>query len=97
MADPERKEAALDLRLRRSSEEPFPYGWPGTVAYAVVNGNGPLEQIRYRDDMRAAVRAAMAGEVRIIAAWPGRYRTDLFVIDDPAKLAAAIGMETRDA
>jgi hypothetical protein len=84
----------MTLDLRKASETTFPYGWPGIVMYAQIGADGKLAQCsRFRADFRATVRAAMAGKVQLIAAWPGDYRTDLFEIDDPAALAAAIGVQ----
>jgi hypothetical protein len=76
--------------MRLASEAPFPYGWPGKVCYFTLDPL--LTSVRDRDGMRAAVRAALAGDVEIYAAWPGQYRTDLFHIDQPQRLAEAIGV-----
>lgn len=76
---------------RPASEAPFPYGWAGYVAYFVTAPSG-LQQIANREDMRAAIAAALLGQVEIYAAWPGEYRTDLFYIDEPELLAQAVGM-----
>lgn len=82
-----------NLNLRKASETTFPYGWPGRVAYLQIAADGSISQTsRFRDDFRETVRAAFAGEVTLIAAWPGEYRTDVFEIDDPSALAAAIGL-----
>lgn len=78
--------------MKRASEAPFPYGWPGGVCYLVLVDGAP-QQIRGRDGLRAAVTDALVGEVTIYAAWPGQFRTDLFVIDRPELLAEAIGVE----
>jgi hypothetical protein len=81
------------MSARSASEAPFPYGWPGKVCYFALDPlNFALTSVRDRDGMRAAVRAALAGDVEIFAAWPGQYRTDLFHIDQPQRLAEAIGV-----
>lgn len=78
--------------MKLASEKQFPYGHPGTVCYIEQTGD-ELVQCRYRDDLRTAVRNALAGESRIIAVWPGRYRSDLFLLDDLHALAGAVGVE----
>lgn len=83
----------ISLNVRPASAAPFPYGWPGYVCYAVLNGEN-LVQIRGRDEMRKAVREALAGNAHILAAWPGEYRTDMFLIDEPQRLADAIGVKS---
>ncbi len=75
---------------RPASESPFPYGWPGKVAYFYVTVAWEPRQIRTRDEMRAALDAALDDEVLLYATWPGQHRTDLFVIDQPQLLAKAI-------
>jgi hypothetical protein len=74
---------------RRASETSFPYGWPGAVCYFVIQSGVPTF-FRYRDEFRSAVRSALNGDAQIYAAWPGQWRTDLFVIDELARLAKAI-------
>jgi hypothetical protein len=66
--------------------EGFPYGWPGLVCYF----DAEHRQAHTRDDLRGMVSRALAGQTTIYAVWPGEYRSDLFVIDDPAKLHEAI-------
>ena len=77
--------------MKRASEAPFPYGWPGRVCYIECRGDELPEQIRSRDTFRDAVARALRGESTLLAAWPGQYRTDLFYIDKPELLAEAIG------
>lgn len=77
---------------RSAKQSDFPYGHAGgRVCYFEMH-DGALAQARYRDDLRGAVRRALAGESAIFAAWPGTYRTDLFVIDDLPALAEQIGL-----
>ncbi|QSN26455.1 hypothetical protein I3U42_01200 [Mycobacteroides abscessus subsp. abscessus] len=73
-------------KLKKASEHGFPYGWPGYVCYFVINDGVP-ERLHYRSDMRDALTRGAT----IYATWPGEYSTHLFVIDDPAALAKAIG------
>ena len=81
--------SAYDHQVRRASEAPFPYGYPGAVCYLELR-DGLLTQIRDRAGIREAVRRAQREESEIFAAWPGEYRTDLFIIDDLDKLAEAV-------
>lgn len=74
---------------RSASAAPFPYGMPGRCCYFEIVDNAP-RHLHYVDDMRDATRRAVAGETTLYAAWPGQYRTDLFVIDKPELLAEAI-------
>jgi len=87
--------AMTDVPYRLASQtegQPFPYGFPGKVCYIEQAGE-TFNQIGPRDEMRAAVRRALAGSCRIFAVWPGNYRSDLFLIDDIPALASATGVE----
>lgn len=75
--------------MRLASESPFPYGYPGRVCYIEQDGEA-VSQIQGRDAIRCAVQRARAGQSRILAAWPGEYRTDLFLVDDLDALADAV-------
>lgn len=75
--------------MRRASESPFPYGYPGRVCYIEQAGT-EVRQIVGRDGIREAVKRAQAGESVLLAAWPGQYRTDLFEVDDLDQLAEAV-------
>jgi hypothetical protein len=78
--------------VKRASEAPFPYGWPGHVLYMEQHRAELVSQLQTRDQLRGAVLRALAGDSHLLAAWPGQYRTDLFVIDKPELLAEAIGL-----
>ena len=79
--------------MKRASDHPFPYGWPGRVCYFRLDLGVPV-QLRTRDEFRQAVSNALVGDACIYATWPGQHRTDLFWIDAPERLAEAIGVET---
>lgn len=83
-----------DIRL--ASDNRFPYDWPGHVCYLELRDD-QIEWLKTRDETRAAVTRACTGESVIYAAWPGQWKTDLFVIDDPQQLADALGMKTGKA
>lgn len=78
--------------LRPASAAPFPYGYPGIVCYLEQSGTA-ISQMHTRGDLRDAVRRAHAGESRLLAVWPGQYRSDAFVIDDLAALAEEIKVD----
>lgn len=82
---------SLALKMRRTSdtEGNFPYGWPGRVCYMEITSYH-IVQLRTRADMREAIYRAQVGQSRIIAAWPGEWRTDVFEIDDINALALAV-------
>ena len=82
--------------MRRASEAPFPYGYPGMVCYIEQRGE-QLIQCSSRPEIREAVQRALAGQSRIVAVWPGQYRSDLFLIDDLDALALAVGIERAEA
>jgi hypothetical protein len=75
---------------RASDVQYFPYGYPGGVCYIEQKGEH-LTQCRTRPEIREAVARVRAGDSQLFAAWPGQYRTDLFLIDDIEALAAKVG------
>lgn len=77
--------------VRRTSEQRFPHGWPKLVCYFELC-NGQLLWMKDRGETREAVARALKSESTLYAAWPGQYRTDLFLVDDVDKLAATLGM-----
>jgi hypothetical protein len=82
--------------IRTTSETPFPFDWPGRVCYFELT-KGNLLWIKTRDETRDAVRRALAGKTKIYAAWPGQYRTDLFLVDNVAKMAEALKIDRKAA
>lgn len=83
------REAGLD-KVRLASEAPFPYDYAGRVCYFERMGL-QLRQVSRRDEQRIAAQRALRGESELFAVWPGQWSSDLFLIDDPAALVAAIG------
>lgn len=77
--------------IRKASDTRFPYDWPGHVAY-IEHRDTQIAWLKTRPETREAVKRALAGQSVIFAAWPGQWKTDLFVIDDPQQLADALGM-----
>lgn len=67
---------------RTTSTTPeFPFK-SARVCYLEVKPDGTVSQLRYADEKREALARAEAGESRVYAAWPGEYRTDLFLVDE---------------
>lgn len=77
-----------DLRL--ASDSYMPYASPG-VTFLHIAVSGAMTQTNSRDDKRDLLED---GTGRILLAWTGKYRTDIFELDPPAVAAArtALGM-----
>lgn len=82
--------------VRRTSEQRFPHNWPASVCYFELC-DGDLMWMKTRGETRDAVHRALAGDSTLYAAWPGRYQTDLFLVDDVDKFAAALNMSPAQA
>ena len=67
----------------RSAKETgcFPYSC-GQVCYMEVSPDGAVTQLSTVGEKRSAYINARAGVSKILAVWPGRWRSDLFIIDD---------------
>lgn len=67
----------------RSAKETgcFPYSC-GQVCYMEVSPDGAVTQLSTVGEKRSAYINAQAGISKILAVWPGRWRSDLFIIDD---------------
>jgi hypothetical protein len=75
--------------LRYASHSPdFPYTLP-TVCYLEVRSDGSVHSPP-PDGVEARVRAS---ESRLYAVWPGKYRSDLFLIDDLDDYEKALGIQ----
>lgn len=75
--------------LRYASHSPdFPYDLP-TMCYLEVGSDGSV-QSPPPDGVDARVRS---GESRLYAVWPGKYRSDLFLIDDVDDYEKALGIQ----
>ena len=44
--------------------------------------NGDLIQLSSKYEKREACFRAMEGKSKVVAVWPGNWRSDLFVVDD---------------
>ena len=71
-----------------------PFGWPDTICYWTIPvGGGHMLWIKTRDEMRLAVDRTRAGAVEMFAVWPGKWRSDMFRVDDIDVLAKVLGIE----
>lgn len=75
------------LRLASEVSIGFPYR-AGDTAYVVI-ADGQISSPQYVSDRRAAAKALRDGKAQVFAVWPGDYRSDLFVIDDPSEFFEA--------
>lgn len=87
-----KRKISVDDSIRRSSEAPFPHCWDRKLCYFELR-NGEVISPEGRAAVRDAVRRAYAGESLLFCAWPGQWRTDLFVIDDIEDAAKALGVD----
>lgn len=59
----------------------FPYG-STVVCYIEAFPNGEVRQLSTKPEKLTAYFNALSGASKLFAVWPGRWRSDLFVIDD---------------
>ena len=67
----------------RSAKESgcFPYG-SKLVCFMELWPNGDLIQLSSKHEKREACFHAMGGQSKVVAVWPGNWRSDLFIVDD---------------
>lgn len=67
----------------RSAKETgcFPYR-SKLVCYIEVSNDGNIKQLSSQNEKIQAYLNAKAGTSKILAVWPGQWRSDLFIIDD---------------
>lgn len=83
------------MRSAKENKE-FPYD-STLICYIEVFPDGKTRQVFCNQtDIEQAYNRAKKGESQIYAVWPGRYKSDLFIIDDLNKLADAYGIEKED-
>jgi len=70
-----------------SSGGGFPYKDP-TICYIAVDKQGNVDKLK-SVDMIAACVAAKEGSIKIYAVWPGKTRSDLFLVDTLEGITAA--------
>jgi hypothetical protein len=79
----------MEPRSAKFAGNDFPYTSP-TVCYIEVNQVGNVSQVNNHD--MALYTRIKNDESRLYAVWPGQYRSDLFLIDDPTEYAKARGI-----
>ena len=67
----------------RSAKETgcFPYR-SKLVCYMELTIDGNIKQLSTQNEKLQAYLNAKAGTSKILAVWPGQWRSDLFIIDD---------------
>ncbi len=91
-------EPTMHLRIARTASKVgprggstgFPYRDP-TVCYVVqrLGEEEPLQFAQKRGDVLLALNSAHLGEVALYAVWPGKFSSDMFLIDDHEAMARA--------
>jgi hypothetical protein len=74
--------------LRQASDAPLPFRGRA-VTLVRIDANGRIEQAGTVADKQAMLRRLQA-EDGLLAAWTGRYRTDVFWVDDVQALREAL-------
>ena len=79
--------------MRKASEQDyFPYT-DSTTCYVIVNNeNNSVSNTRPDSTI---IEQARKNEIQIFAVWPGKWKSDLFEIDDLDKLAEAFGIRPK--
>ena len=80
-----------DVRMHLASMQGGEFPYKSQRCCFIEQSGEELGQLRSMDDKRAAVHRAVAGDSRILAVWPGEYRSDLFWLDDLTSFALALG------
>jgi len=67
----------------RSAKETgcFPYR-SKLVCYMELSNDGNIKQLSTQNEKIQAYLNVKAGTSKILAVWPGQWRSDLFIIDD---------------
>lgn len=67
----------------RSAKETgcFPYR-SKVVCYMELSNDGNIKQLSTKNEKLEAYLNAKAGISKLLAVWPGQWRSDLFIIDD---------------
>ena len=78
----------------RSAKEAgcFPYS-SQVVCFMELFPNGEIKQLNNDVDKFEAYSNSNQGKSKIVAVWPGKWRSDLFIIDDLESFVDAIDVE----
>lgn len=82
--------------MRSAKESDFPYKM-STVCYIEVDGNGKVTQVHHKNksdlpEVTAAYERAAGKLSTLYAVWPGKWSSDLFLIDDLDAFAKSFGI-----
>jgi len=80
--------------MRSAKETDFPY-CSSLVCYIEVSD--VVRQRKGKKELEDAIKNVKANESTLYAVWPGKYRSDLFLIDDLEKLQDAFGIPREDS
>lgn len=78
-------------------QERFPYTGD-MVCYIEVGKDGSVSQMHHknksdRPEVFAAYQRVVHGDSTLYAVWPGKWRSDLFLIDDLEAFAESFGLD----
>ena len=84
--------------MRRAKEQEFfPYN-SNLICYILVDKNGGVSQIQHNmKELSDAYYSVLKEKAVLYAVWPGKWRSDLFVIDDLDAFADAVGIPRKDS
>lgn len=82
--------------MRSAKEADFPYRM-NTVCYIEVDKNGKVTQVNHKNksdlpEVTAAYQRAASKISVLYAVWPGKWSSDLFLIDDLDAFAKSFGI-----
>ena len=87
------------MEMRSAKEvENFPYRM-GTLCYFEVDKSGHVSQVSHknksdRPGVLAAYQRAISQMTILYAVWPGKWKSDLFIIDDLDTFAKEFELDT---
>ena len=77
-------------------QEWFPYD-SKTTCYILVDKSGNVTQVSHiMRELQEAYNAVLEDRAVLYAVWPGRWSSDLFVVDDLNAFADAVGIQRED-
>lgn len=84
--------------MRKTSDNPeFPWNDPRVCYISQYSSDGRIMQVGFTPEARGdAAKALHEGEISLYAVWPGKMRSDMFVVDDPAPMLRAFDVVTEE-